>query len=120
MKKILALTALLTLCTVTPVQAGARVNFGVSDDNGSGVIIVPSGQHYWNDSLGYHNSWVRPYYYPRYRYNRFYDPRVGGFSPRYRRYSRFYDPRVGGFSPYHRYRRYYYPRRSFIQFGIGF
>jgi hypothetical protein len=119
MKKILALTALLTLCTVAPVQAGAIVNFGLSNDDGLGIIIVPSGQQYWNGALGYQDNWVRPYYYPAYRYNRFYDPRYGDDRPRYR-YSRFDDLHYRGDRPRHRYGRYYHPRRSFIQFGIGF
>jgi hypothetical protein len=40
--KILALTALMTLCTVAPVEAGIIVDFGGADDD-SGIIIVPYG-----------------------------------------------------------------------------
>ena len=101
MKKILALTARLTLCTVASPQAGAIVNFGLSDDNGLGLIIIPSQQQYWEGTVGYQDGWDRPYYYPRYRYNQFYDPHMRGFNLRYR-YSRFYDPRVGESRPRHR------------------
>lgn len=101
--KILALTTLLTLCTVPPVEAGSVVNLRVSDNRGSGIIIVPDrGQHRHYDSR-YRYSWShRPRYHPRYRSNRYSHPRYQDYRSR------------------HRQGRYYRPRRSYIQFRIGF
>jgi hypothetical protein len=100
--KILALTALMTLCTVAPVEAGIIVDFGGADDD-SGIIIVPSRRRYRDYDPRYRYDWNHPLrYHRRYRDDRFYHPLYRGDRPR------------------HRYGRFYRPRRSYIQFRIGF
>lgn len=101
--KILALTALLTLGIAAPVTAETIVDLRLSDDDGPGIIIVPARRRHWD-------------YHPRYRYNWSHRSR---YHPRYRS-GRFYDPRYRGDRLRHRYGRYYHPRRSYIQFRIGF
>ncbi len=100
--KILALTALMTLCTVAPVEAGIIVDFGGADDD-SGIIIVPYSRRHRDYDPRYRYDWShRPRYHRRYRDNRYYHPRYWNYRPRYR----------SG--------RYYHPRGSYIQFRIGF
>lgn len=90
-----------------PVEAGVVIDFGRSDENGSGIIIIPSRQLCWDyPSRGVRRLEPSTAQNRRYRHSQFYD--------------HFYDPRYRGSNPRHRHGRYYYPRRSFIQFGIGF
>jgi hypothetical protein len=100
--KILALSAVLTICTVAPVEAGSVVDFRISDD-GPGINIVPYSRRHRDYDPRYRYDWNhRPRYHRRYRDNRYYHPRYWNYRPRYR----------SG--------RYYHPRGSYIQFRIGF
>lgn len=103
--KILTLTGLLMLCITAPVEAGVIIDFGLSNDDRTGIIIAPNRHSNWDYAPRYREGWgYRPHYYPRYRRSQFYDSRYQNDRPRLRR-------RDG---------RYYYPRRSNIQLRIGF
>lgn len=99
--KILALTALVTICTGTEVKADSVDSRGW-DRGGNAIIIIPAHGRYqqlYRNRYGYDRT-----YQPRYRYNRVYQS--------HRRYN-------GGYQPHYRHNRIYNPRRSYLQFRIG-
>ncbi len=103
--KILTLTGLLTLCIAAPVEAGVIIDFGLSNDDRSGIIIGPDRHFDWDYAPGYREGWgYHPRYSPRYRRSRFYDSRYQNERKPLKR----------------RHGRYYHPRRSNIQLRIGF
>jgi hypothetical protein len=107
---ILALTALLTICTAAPAIAQTDVDFGVTVGDRAGVVIVPARRRN-RDYYPYYNrsDWHRR---PRYRI----------YRPDWYRSDRFYYPYKYNQRYHHRYRhgRYYYPRRNSVQIRIGF
>jgi len=107
--KIFALTALLTICTAAPAQAGTDVDFGVTIGDRAGIIVVPSRWRDRNYYRHYRRDWHRR---PRYRL----------YRPDWYGYDRFYDPYRSDRRHYRRYKhgRYYYPRRNSVQIRIGF
>lgn len=107
--KILALAALLTICTAAPAKAETDVDFGVTIGDRAGIMVVPSR---WRDR-DYHRHYRRDWHRrPRYRL----------YRPDWYGYDRFYDPYRYGKRYHRRYRhgRYYYPRRNSVQIRIGF
>lgn len=100
--KILALTALVTICTGTQVKAESIVDFRGWDRGGNAIIIIPADgryQHLYRTRYRYDRT-----YQPSYRYNRVYQS--------HRRYN-------GGYKPHYRHNRIYHLRRSYLQFRIG-
>jgi len=113
--RILALTAMMMICTGAPVKAETHVELRGLDRDGQTVIVIPSGGRYRLYHPHYRYSRI---YHPRYRYNRIH--RL--YYPHYR-YNRVYQlhHRYGGiYHPHYRYNRIYYPRRSHFQLRIGF
>lgn len=104
--KILALTALVTICAAAPVAAETVVDFRGADDDGLGIVIVPSRRRH-------------RVYHPYYRRGQFYRPHHRSYHPYYR-HGRFYRPRYWNERPRYRYGRFHHPRRGYIQFGVGF
>ena len=103
--RILTFTGLLTLCMAAPVEAGVIIDFGLSGDDRSRIIIAPERHSDWDHAPGYREGrGYRQRYYPRYRRSQFYDSRYRNEHPRYGR----------------RHGRYHHPRRSNIQLRIGF
>ncbi len=103
--RILTLTGLLTLCMAAPVEAGVIIDFGLSNDDRSGIIIAPERHVDWDYAPGTREGWgYRQRYYPRYRRSQFYDSRYFGKRSRFKR----------------KHDRYHHPRRSNIQLRIGF
>ena len=103
--RMLTFTGLLTLCMATPVEAGVIIDFGLSGDDRSRIIIAPERHSDWDYAPGYREGrGYRQRYYPRYRRSQFYDSRYRNEHPRYKR----------------RHGRYHHPRRSDIQLRIGF
>lgn len=100
--KILAPTALVTICTGSQVRAETVVDFKGWDRSGNAIIIIPAhGRH-------------QQLYRPRFRYDRPYRPRY--------RYSRVYQLQRrgnGSYKQHYRYNQIYNPRRSYLQFKTG-
>jgi len=107
--KILALAALLTICTAAPAKAETDVDFGVMVGDRAGIIVVPS-------------RWGNRDYYPHYRGNWHRRSPYRLYRPDWYGYDRFEYPYNYGRRHHRRYRhgRSYYPRRNSVQIRIGF
>jgi len=88
--KILTLTAVVTICTLAPVEAEAVKDFKVAKDDDAATLIASSRRRHRVE-------------HPQVRRSRIYRPRYRSYYP-----------------PRYKSGLFYYPRRSYIQFRIGF